>query len=245
MNSLNGFIKLFRKFKAWGWYQDYVVKDVFIHLLLSANFSQTKWNDRVLNEGQVVIGTTSLAAELGFSRQQIRTALTKLKSTNEITTESTNKYTIVTIVNWRDYQSESETATNKLTNRLTFNQPTNNQQITNNQPQIKNKKNKKNKKNGKKREGTLTAHGTFENVFLTDSEFNDLQARYPNHYQAKIDRLSRYIENNPDRNYSNHYAVLIDWLIEDVGDRESVSIDNGCGYDINELNKINTLDFIE
>ena len=130
MNSLNGFIKLFRKFKAWGWYQDYVVKDVFIHLLLSANFVTTSWNGRRLKKGQLVTSTLQLAAELGFSRQQVRTAINKLKSTNEITTESTNKYTIITIVNWRDYQGDTIFSTNTLTNTATIEQPTSNQQAT-------------------------------------------------------------------------------------------------------------------
>ena len=33
MNNANGFIKLHRKMLSWGWYQDSVVKDVFIHHL--------------------------------------------------------------------------------------------------------------------------------------------------------------------------------------------------------------------
>ena len=249
MNTLSGFIKLHRKLVAWGWYQDYVVKDVFLHLLLTANFKRTKWQGRTLEEGQVVIGYQKLADELGFGVRRVRTAIDKLKSTHEVTTESTNKFTIVTIVNWREYQSgEVDTDTQTDTHfdkQLTNNRQTTDKQLTNNRQQRKNVKNVKNDKNGKKREGTLSPYGTFANVFLTDSELADLQSRYPNHYEAKIDRLSRYIENKPDRNYPNHYAVLIDWLVEDVGECEPASIDNGCGYDINELNKINTLDFIE
>lgn len=64
-----------------------------------------------------------MAKELGFSRQQVRTALNKLKSTNEITCESTSRYTIVTIVNWDEYQSVDEKATIEKTNRITNWQP--------------------------------------------------------------------------------------------------------------------------
>lgn len=152
MSSLNGFIKLHRKLVAWGWYQDYVVKDVFLHLLLTANFKDTPWRDRVLQEGQLIVGTQKLADELGFSRQQVRTALKKLNSTNEITIEATNKYSVITIVNWRDYQSDKKIVTTKSTKRATNNQPTNNQQSTNNQPQ---RKNIKNINNGKKEKNSL------------------------------------------------------------------------------------------
>lgn len=123
-NSLNGFIKLHRKLVAWGWYQDYVVKDVFLHLLLTANFKDTSWRDITLKEGQLVTGTKKLAEDLGFSRQQVRTALDKLKSTNEITIKSTNKYSIITVVNWGDYQSSEESLTNTSTKSATNEQPT-------------------------------------------------------------------------------------------------------------------------
>lgn len=142
-SSLNGFIKLHRKLVAWGWYQDYVVKDVFLHLLLTANFKDTEWKGTTLKKGQLIIGTKRLAEDLGFTRQQVRTALNKLKSTNEITIDATNRYSLVTIVNWNEYQSDDDIATNKLTKSLTNKQPTDNQQITNKQPQRKNdKKNK-------------------------------------------------------------------------------------------------------
>lgn len=142
MVVLNGFVKIHRKLIQWGWYQDNVVKGVFLHLLLTANFTQSRWNGRTIYPGQVVVGTQRMANELGFTRQQIRTAMSKLKSTNEITTESTNRYTVVTIVNWDDYQIYEESPTNKSTNELTNEQPTDNQQITNKQPQRKNKRNK-------------------------------------------------------------------------------------------------------
>ena len=238
MNSLSGFIKLHRKLVAWGWYQDYVVKDVFLHLLLTANFKPTPWKDRILEEGQVVIGSQSLAAELGFSRQQVRTAIKKLKSTNEITIESTNKFSIITIVNWRDYQSSENFSTSKSTNIATNNQPTNNQQITNNQPQ---RKNVKNIKNGKKREGTRTPRGEFQNVLLSDSELSELKARYPKFYESKIERLSRYLAST-GKTYSDHYATLVDWLEEDTAKEQPKT---QSSYDINEIEKIDTLDFIE
>ena len=142
MVVLNGFVKIHRKLIQWGWYQDNVVKGVFLHLLLTANFTQSRWNGRTIYPGQVVVGTQRMANELGFTRQQIRTAMSKLKSTNEITTESTNRYTVVTIVNWDDYQIYEESPTNKSTNELTNEQPTDNQRITNKQPQRKNKRNK-------------------------------------------------------------------------------------------------------
>lgn len=181
MHALNGFVKIHRKLLQWGWYQDNAVKGVFLHLLLTARFDNGIWMGKEIKAGQVIIGTEQLAKDLGFTRQQIRTALNKLKSTNEITIQPTNKYSIITLVNWSEYQEREilqndynkkndekklEKSTNKITNKylaeilesqgladeqietitnkITNEQPTNNQQITNNQPQRKNDKNDKN-----------------------------------------------------------------------------------------------------
>lgn len=176
-NSLNGFIKLHRKLVAWGWYQDYVVKDVFLHLLLTANYKDNPWRDRVLKQGQLATSYRHLAENLGFSVQQIRTAIAKLKSTHEITTESTSKYTVITIVNWEDYQSNDEntnTDLNRDSNRQTTNnQQTNNKQSTSNQQQMKNNKNKRNKKEiNKEKSSAASPEPPFGAVGLSDGQLD-------------------------------------------------------------------------
>ena len=97
-------MKVHRKLVQWGWYQDYVVKDLFLHLLLTASFRESQWMGRTIEKGQVITSYAHLAEELGFSVKQIRTALNKLKSTGEVASESTNRYTIITVVNWEKYQ---------------------------------------------------------------------------------------------------------------------------------------------
>ena len=158
MNSLSGYVKIHRKMLDWGWYHDSAVKSVFLHLLLTASFKPAEWNGRSIKSGQTVTSTQRLADVLGISRQQARTALDKLKATNEITVETTNKYSVITIVNWGGYQDLTGDdvcgATDKATDeqpannqQSTNNQPTDNQQITNKQPHLKNVNNDKNVKN--------------------------------------------------------------------------------------------------
>jgi hypothetical protein len=69
-----------------------------------------------LKAGQLITGRKKLADELNFSERQIRTAMEKLKSTGEVTYKSTNKFTIVTVVNWEDYQVCEEIPTKSATN---------------------------------------------------------------------------------------------------------------------------------
>ena len=121
MAELNGYVKLHRRMLSWGWYTDPVVKAVFLHLLLIASFKPSTYMGCDLKPGQAIVGRKRLAAELGFSEQQIRTALDKLEKTGEITRQRTNRFTVVTIENWELYQGLDDDS---------------NQQSTNNQPTI-------------------------------------------------------------------------------------------------------------
>ncbi len=107
---MNGFIKLHRRMLDWEWYRDSNTKCVFLHLLLSAAFTPGEWKGIQVGEGQAIIGTQKLAADLGLSRQQVRTALKKLTASGEITTQTTNRYTLVTIRHWRDFQQTGKPA---------------------------------------------------------------------------------------------------------------------------------------
>ena len=142
MTALNGFVKLHRKMIEWGWYSDCVVKDVFLHILMVAAFKPGQYRGHEIQPGQAIIGRKKMAEELGFSEQQVRTALKKLESTGEISIFSTNKFSIVTVENWMFYQGDDNESNQQSTN----NQPTINQQVTNNQPHLKNVKNVKNVK---------------------------------------------------------------------------------------------------
>ena len=114
----------------WEWISDPNTVAVFLYLLLNANWKKTKFRGQEIPRGGLVTGRKAIAENLGISEQSVRTALNHLKSTNEITTKSTNKFTIITIVNWAKYQDSENESTNKSTNKSTSNQPTTNQQLT-------------------------------------------------------------------------------------------------------------------
>ncbi len=130
-----GFVKLDRRILEWEWYKDQNTKDLFLHCLLKANFKEKAWEGISMKRGTFVTGRKVLAEELGMTEQQIRTSLNKLKSTNEITITTTNRYSVLKVNNYNDYQDNNQQSTN--------NQPTDNQQITT----TKNAKKEKNVKN--------------------------------------------------------------------------------------------------
>lgn len=123
--TINGnWVKLFSKFMNWEWYKDSNTKDLFIHCLLKANWKDGRFEGVEIKRGSFVTSLKSLSEELGMTIQEIRTSLKHLISTNELTSKSTNKYRIITIVNYELYQ---------LVNKQPNTQLTNNQQSTNNQ----------------------------------------------------------------------------------------------------------------
>ncbi len=134
----DGWIKVFRLFLEWEWYGDTNMVRVFLHLLLKANFEDKRWCGMVIKRGQLVTSSLALAEETHLSRQRVRTCLSRLEHTGEISIKSTNKYSIITICKYGNYQAVNVGNQPTTNQQLTNNQPTTNQQSTNNQPQHKN-----------------------------------------------------------------------------------------------------------
>lgn len=103
-----GYILLYRKFLEWEWYDYPTAKIIFLHCLLRANYTDTKWRDIVLKRGQFITSYEKLASANGLTVQQVRTAIEKLQSTNEITYQSTSHYSVITIKNYNLYQDSNK-----------------------------------------------------------------------------------------------------------------------------------------
>ena len=124
-----GWISLYRKFLDWQWYDYPTVKIVFLHCLLSANHKPAKWRDLTIKRGQLITSYEKLAAHNGLSIQQVRTAIEKLQSTNEITYQSTSRYSIITIKNYNLYQDSNIQKTETNNKQATTNNNDNKRDI--------------------------------------------------------------------------------------------------------------------
>ncbi len=125
--SISGWVSIHRKIVEWQWYADTNVYRVFTHLIFTASHKDTEWCGIAIKEGQKITSYGNIATEIGaLSVQQVRTALNKLKSTGEITIKTTNRYTVITINKYKDYQGVNRQPNKQITN----NQQTNNKQIT-------------------------------------------------------------------------------------------------------------------
>ena len=217
----NTWIKAYRSLLEWGWYQDHVTKDLFIHCLLKANYQTKTWKGKLIEKGSFVTSSLKLAKDLGFSRQQIRRAVNNLISTNEITTKATNKYTLIKVVNWGIYQTVDNSNNQQNANKPTNEQPTNNQQTTTTK-ELKNKRSKEVKH----------IYGEFKHVLLTDKELEKLKVEFPD-YLERITRLDEYIENT-GKVYKNHNLTIHTWAKKDKG---SVKVESAYDKKERELAK--------
>ena len=130
---MSGWIKLHRKILDWEWYSDPNTFRVFLHLMLKANHKEKRFKGIELIKGSVVTSRDILAMETGLSVRQVRTALDKLKSTNEVAIKTSSKGTIIQLVNYDKYQLEASESTNE--------RPANDQQTTTNKNEKKEKNN--------------------------------------------------------------------------------------------------------
>lgn len=238
---MDGWIKIHRKLLDWEWYDDGNVVRVFLHLLLTANFEPKKWHGITIERGQLATSVVNLASQVHLTSKQIRIVLEKLKNTNEIDIQTTNKYTLITICKYADYQTQ-ETAIGQTNGNQTAikGQTNGNQRATT--KEIKNIKNEKNDNNilGEKTKqseqlfqngtnGTELDFGENEKKEKscakkeTKHKYGEYQnvkltdnefAKLKNKYSEDADKIINYFDAQIEMKgykYKSHYLAILDW----------------------------------
>lgn len=104
---MEGWITLHRKFLTWGWFDKPEMVQLFIWLLLNANYADKKWQGQVIKRGQILTTTPKIMEALRLTERQTRTCISRLKSTGEVSVKTTNRFTIITICNYDRYQNDN------------------------------------------------------------------------------------------------------------------------------------------
>lgn len=122
---MNGWIKLHRKIQDKGYYKNSKFIHLWIHLLLKANHEprQFMWNKEiiVIKEGQFITGRKQLSEETGISETSIERILNLLENEHQIGQQKTNKYRLITILNWKEYQTSGQENGQQTDNKWTTN----------------------------------------------------------------------------------------------------------------------------
>lgn len=105
---MSGWVKLHRDLQQWEWYQQENCLRVFIDILLQANYEDGQYRGTFIPKGSLTTSPEKIGLRTGLSRQQVRTVLDKLELTSEITTQSTNQFTMISVTNWEKFQCKDD-----------------------------------------------------------------------------------------------------------------------------------------
>ena len=93
--------------KSWRWYHNSYMVHLWVNLLVSAN-NEDGWCGMIeVKRGQLMTSLSKLSADTGLSVRKIRTCLSNLEKSGEITEKTTNHYRIITITNYSSYQERN------------------------------------------------------------------------------------------------------------------------------------------
>lgn len=102
--SNDGWIKIHRKMLDWEWFTEVNTAHFFHYCLLKANSTDKVWRGIVIERGSFVSSLPNMSEETGLSVRSIRTAINRLKSTHELTCETTHKYSKIIVCKYEQYQ---------------------------------------------------------------------------------------------------------------------------------------------
>ena len=209
-----GYVKLYRKLESWEWYTDIPTKVLFLHCLLRANHKPNKWRGMTIEAGSFVTSYSKLSSETGLSVREVRTSLNRLKSTSEVTHETTSEFSVINVVKWADYQGYDDESDKVIDtpndNQATSERQANDKRTTTN----KNDKNIKNEKNKEKSTRSPIPFGTYGNVKLTQDEYEKLG----NDRDIYVQFLDDYIEEKGYKS-KNHNLAIQRWVIKAIEER--------------------------
>ena len=216
-----GWVKVYREFTEWEWYSNVNVSRVFFHLLLTANHKETRWQGQVILPGQKITSYENLAAETNLSVKKVRVALDKLKASGTVETKRTNRFTLISVVNWRKYQDEGFPDGTQDDKPMAIKGQTEGKQRATN----KNEKNDKNEKNiviaSVEDKQAVPAKpqkhrfGEHKNVLLTDDEVEKLKAKFGSSYTEFLDKFSNGLALKGYK-YKSHYLRMLKWFKDEA-----------------------------
>jgi len=192
-----GYVKVWRKIQDTGILKNHRYCAFFLWSLTKASHKRINiivgCQPITLEPGQFIFGRRIAAKELGMSEQEIRTCIELAKKAEFLTIKTTNKFSIITIINWPIYQGSD-------IDNQPANQPTTNQQLTTN-------KNVKNK--------TYTSDSP--EVGLAELLLQKILSRNPKHKRPNIQTWAKDVDRmiRLDGRTADDIRAVIEWCQSD------------------------------
>ena len=105
----SGYIKMHRSLMDKGYYLKSEYVHLWLHLIYKATYTKREFmfNDKieVLQPGQFITSRNKLSIETGIEESKIERILNVFKTEQQIEQQSRNKFRIISILNWNEYQN--------------------------------------------------------------------------------------------------------------------------------------------
>lgn len=220
--SEGNYIKINRSILEWEWYKNINTKVLFLHMILKANWKEGKFEGNTIERGSFVSSIHKLSEETGLTEREVRTAISHLKKTNELTSKSHNKYTIFTIEKYNVYQASEDSEDKQETDE---GQASDKQETSERQANDNNRR-KKEEKEGKKGIDYQLIVDMYNNTCVSLPRVTILSEKRKKAIRARlriysIDDLQRLFTKAQESNYlkgknKNNWNADFDWLIQDA-----------------------------
>jgi hypothetical protein len=131
---------------------------VWLYIALNANIRESRFLGRTVRPGQLIRSIKTISMECHVSTQQTRNALDNIRMANVATIETTNQYSVITLLDWNTYSGKmgEEEQTKK--------------QAKEQAPQQTNNKRNNNNIRSKKSSSSTTVRSEKENQYFGHSE---------------------------------------------------------------------------
>lgn len=117
MAEKTSYIRIDRNILRWRWWTDHNTLIVFLYLLLEANISEHGFSGITIHRGELATSLQNISRSTTLSIRSVRTAISHLKMTGEVTSKLYPKFQVITICNYDKYQSLTSKTTNKVTGK--------------------------------------------------------------------------------------------------------------------------------
>lgn len=200
------YIKIYRSLLEWEWYSDINTCRLFLHMLLNANWKDGNFQGTTVPRGSFISSLPKLSEETKLTIREVRTAISHLKMTGELTVKSHAKYSVFTVINYNLYQTNDTQIDSLATGKR---QPNDIQTTT-----IEERK-KERKEEGKK------IYGEYRHVKLTEKQVGKLVQDYGQDiFDKAVKRLDEYIQET-GKTYKDHNLTIRRWVIASVTKEDS------------------------
>ena len=210
-----GWIKIYRKiFDSPSIKNNPNYLSVWLYLLTNATHKEIgaffKGEKIILKPGQLITGRKSIAKITGVTESTVRRALARFKTDHQIDQQISNKNSLISILNWDDYQKGDHLDDQLETNK----RPTRDQQKTTN----KNVKNDKNVKNN-----NITALTSEEVKAHSAKFFIPLQSKVedPRFYPVTEKDIKQYKMLYPAVDVEQEIRKMIGWCDSKIKNRKT------------------------